>query len=202
MVYMIMDKLLNGEYTLGEPWKLPKAAGFIIPIIGEQPFTPRNYVLLQETMDSVEFRDTGSISRLEALNRSGANVFIRKGTMLKGLGTQSRSPVIDFVLEPIKQYVPITVNCIHASHGISRGAGFKAEGVAPQSIYQSLGEQSRTWASIGKYTSSLKRSARMAAPEAEGLGMIAEDNLVETERAVRDMGDVVEDALTGTRRPR
>ena len=197
MVYVMIDSLLKKEYKLGEPWKLPKAAGFLVPLLGKAPYDERAYVLLQEVQKKVEFRDTGSISAVEVFNKSGYNVFIRKGTMLKGQGTQSRSPVNGIIVEPIKKFVPIPVNCIHASHGISTGAGFEAEGVAPQSVYQSLGHQSSTWASINRYTSKLKRSARMSAPMGEARLMdVAEDNLVETEVAAKEVTDVVEDALS------
>ena len=193
----MIDSLLKKEYKLGEPWKLPKAAGFLVPLLGKAPYDERAYVLLQEVQKKVEFRDTGSISAVEVFNKSGYNVFIRKGTMLKGQGTQSRSPVNGIIVEPIKKFVPIPVNCIHASHGISTGAGFEAEGVAPQSVYQSLGHQSSTWASINRYTSKLKRSARMSAPMGEARLMdVAEDNLVETEVAAKEVTDVVEDALS------
>ena len=93
MVYLMIDRLLKDEYISGEPWKLPKAAGFLVPIIGRPPYGERGYILLSEAGDRVEFRDTGSISAVEVRNRSGGNVFIRKGTMLQGKDTQSRSPV-------------------------------------------------------------------------------------------------------------
>lgn len=193
----MIDRLLSGEYKLGEPWKLPRAAGFLVPLLRDAPYDERGYVLLQEVEGKVEFRDTGSISAVEVKNKSGFNVFIRKGTMLKGQGTQSRSPVNGIIVEPFNKYVPIPVNCIHASHGISTGAGFEAEGVAPQSIYQSLGHQSSTWASINRYTSKLKRSMRERAPIPEARLMdVAEDNLVETEVAAKEVTDVVEDALS------
>jgi hypothetical protein len=197
MVYLMIDRLLSDEYKLGEPWKLPRAAGFLVPLLRDAPYDERGYVLLQEVEGKVEFRDTGSISAVEVKNKSGFNVFIRKGTMLKGQGTQSRSPVNGIIVEPFKKYVPIPVNCIHASHGISTGAGFEAEGVAPQSIYQSLGHQSSTWASINRYTSKLKSSMRERAPIPEARLMdVAEDNLVETEVAAKEVTDVVEDALS------
>ena len=198
MVYLMIDRLLKGEYKPGEPWKLPKAAGFLVPIIGKPPYGERGYILLSEAGDKVEFRDTGSISAVEARNRSGGNVFIRKGTMLQGKDTQSRSPVHSFIVEPSKLYTPITVNCIHASHGISTGSGFKAEGVAPQSVTQNLGEQGSTWASIDRYTSKLKRAYRASAPspEAERLMDVAADNLVETEEAAKAAVDPVMEALS------
>ena len=198
MVYVVIDQLLKGEYRLGEPWKLPEAAGFLVPIHLETQQDERDYVLLSEVEGKVDFRDTGSISIVEVSNKSGLNVFIRKGTMLHGEGTQSRSPVHGIIVEPIKKYIPMTVNCIHASHGISTGSGFKAEGVAPQSVTQNLGEQSSTWASIDRYTSKLKRSYRAAVPRGEAgrLMDVAEDNLVETESEAKNAQDPITEALS------
>jgi len=198
MVYMIMGQLLKGEYRLGKPWKLPEAAGFLVPIHMDPPYKDRDYILLKEANSKVDFRDTGSINIVEVKNESGYNVFIRKGTMLHGEGTQSRSPIHGIIIEPIKKYIPMTVNCIHASHSISSGSGFKASGVAPQSVTQNLGEQSNTWASIDRYTSKLKRAYRAAAPrnEVEHLMEIAEDNLVETENAAKNAVDPISEALS------
>ena len=152
-----ITKQENNPYRLGEPWKLPESSGFIIPILRGKPHRDRQYRLLQEVTNLVDFRDSGSISGVEALNRALTQVFIRKGTMLKGTETQSRAPIHSFVLEPTKEYVRVPVNCIHQTHGISTGAAFKAEGVAPLSVQANLGEQSRTWNSIRNYSEKLSR---------------------------------------------
>jgi hypothetical protein len=196
----MMRGLLDGEYRLGDPWKLPKSAGFVLPLLGEPPFPERGYVLLQEVADRVEFRDSGSIYGVEASNRSGRNVFVRRGTLLTGKGTQSRSPVSGVVLVPGKEFVTIPVNCVHQSHYISTGADFKAEGVAPHSVYQALGKQSATWESIAGYTRKMRSSAsRMLGgaeePELEELRGVADDNLVGTSAAVERLQSRVEDAL-------
>ncbi len=178
-----ITKLEKNPYKLGEPWKLPKASGFIVPILQTGPHNSRGYRLLQEVENLVDFRDSGSISGVEAQNKADVPIFIRKGTMLKGTGTQSRAPIHSFVLEPNKNYVRVPVNCIHQTHGISTGAEFKAEGVAPLSVQASLGEQSRTWSSIQKYSAKLS---------ALGTGHVT-DNLVGFESATQD--DPVVDAL-------
>ena len=198
--YEMMRGLLDGEYRLGDPWKLPKGAGFVLPLLGEPPFPERDYVLLQEVADRVEFRDSGSIYGVEASNRSGRNVFVRRGTLLTGKGTQSRSPVSGVVLLPGKEFVTIPVNCVHQSHYISTGADFKAEGVAPHSVYQALGKQSATWESIAGYTRKMRSSAsrmlgRAEEPELEELRGVADDNLVGASAAVERLQSRVEDAL-------
>ena len=42
MVYMMIDSLLKKEYKLGEPWKLPKAAGFLVPLLLLAAFVEAN----------------------------------------------------------------------------------------------------------------------------------------------------------------
>lgn len=174
------------KYRLGEPWKLPRAAGFMVPIHMEKPYTSRDYVMLQEAEESVTFTDSGGISGVNALNKKEKHVYIRKGTLLKGAGTQSRAPVHGFVLEPMNVVVEVPVNCIHQTHGIRDGAEFHASGVAPMSVQVALGEQSKTWSSISKYSKKMSRIT-------SGLGGIEVDNLVSYEAALES--DPVVDAL-------
>ena len=185
-----IQSLKKQKITLGEPWKLPKTSGFLIPLLSQPPHPERNYILLQEAENQVDFRDTGGISGVDAVNKTGKNVYIRKGTMLKGTGTQSRAPVTSYVLTPDKNYIRIPVNCIHQSHGISRGSKFKATGVAPMEIYSSLGEQSSTWASISEYTSKIQ--AKMSDG---GRSAVRHDNLVGVESIIQSEEDVIVDAL-------
>jgi DNA-binding HxlR family transcriptional regulator len=196
----MIRSLLEGRYQLGEPWKLPRGAGFVLPLLGKPQFLERNYVLLQEVEDQVEFKDSGGISGVDASNKSGKIVYVRKGTLLTGEGTQSRSPVFSVVLPPEKEFMEIPVNCIHASHGISSGASFKPKGVAPVSVYHSLGMQSETWQSIEEYTEKMKRSilgvGRSTPPEAEAMRNIAEDDLVSVSEAVTQLQATIDDALS------
>jgi len=184
------------EYEIGEPWKLTKGAGFVLPILGRPPFPDRNYVLLQEALDQVEFKDTGGIGDVAVSNRSGSNVFLRKGTMLKGVGTQSRSPVAGVVLEPIDEVIKVPVDCIHASHGIRAGAAFMAMGVTPHSVYDDLGQQSRTWASISDYSARASTGvSRAGGRSASFMANMSSDALVDVEESVGRFRDEVDDLL-------
>jgi DNA-binding HxlR family transcriptional regulator len=183
--FEMISSLKNNKISLGEPWRLPKASGFLIPLLNNHPYPERDYVLLQEAENLVDFRDSGGISGVDALNKTGKNVFIRKGTLLKGTGTQSRSPINSFVLTPDKAYKRIPVNCIHQTHRIAPGSKFEVGGLAPMMVYQALGNQSNTWASISEY------SHRRQPLETRHL--TSSDNLLEVEK-IR-ASDVVEDAL-------
>jgi len=185
------------DYEIGEPWKLSKGAGFVVPILGRPPFPDRNYVLLQEVLDRVSFKDTGGIGGVNVSNGSGSNVFLRKGTMLKGMGTQSRSPVAGVVLKPEKEMIRIPVDCIHASHGISGGASFMAGGLTPHSVYQSLGRQHDTWANISDYSTRARAGAmRVGGRSAAGyMASMSSDALVDVEESVGQFRDEVDDLL-------
>lgn len=196
-----IQQLLDEKYRYGNPWKLPKGAGFVLPILEGANSAERNYVLLQEVEGLVEFRDSGSISGVDALNKSGKNVFVRKGTMLSGQGTQSRSPVSGFVLAPSKEFVTLRVNCIHQSHYISTGASFEAGGVAPHSVYQALGEQGKTWQSVAGYARKMQSSlggrpsGESGQMDSDSYLAVAEDNLVGLSAAVEKMKDTSEDVM-------
>ena len=191
VISQIITNLDNTNYQLGEPWKRPNAAGFLIPILKNPTNIQREYVLLQETENEVTFRDSGGISGVDASNKTGKHVFIRKGTMLQGKGTQSRAPIHSFILAQDPAYVRIPVNCIHQSHGISRGAQFKAEGVTPYRVQASLGEQSSTWNSIRLHA--MKTREMSSGESRQRLDQVQMDNLLQTERITRQ--DPVSDAL-------
>ena len=189
-------RLVLEEYEIGEPWKLTKGAGFVIPILGRPPFPDRNYVLLQEVLDDVTFKDTGGIGGVDVSNRSGRPVFVRKGTMLKGMGTQSRSPVAGVVLEPEAKPVKIPVDCIHASHGIRAGASFIAMGVTPHSVYSDLGLQSATWASISDYSARARAGgSRVGGRAASAMASMSHDALIDVEESVGKFRDEVDNLL-------
>ena len=202
---VLVDRLLNEEYTVGEPWKLPKGTGFVLPILGAPPFPQRNYVILQEVKDKVTFTDSGSISRVDVTNKVGSPVYIRKGTVLKA-GTQPRSPISGYVLEPIPKTVPLSVNCIHRSRGIRAGDTFNVRGLTPHSIYMSLGDQSRTWASAGKWTrmtraggsgSAVRYASRAGGVSAlsASLGALRDDNIADALDRIEEVKGTVEDVL-------
>ena len=190
-------RLVLEEYEIGEPWKLTKGAGFVVPILGRPPFPDRNYVLLQEVLDDVTFKDTGGIGDVGVSNRSGRPVFVRKGTMLKGVGTQSRSPVAGVVLEPINAMIKVPVNCIHASHGIRAGAFFTAMGVTPHTVYEDLGQQSATWASISNYSARARAGGSRAGGLSAGfMASLSPDSLVDIEESVGKFREDVDDILS------
>lgn len=188
-------RLVLEECEIGEPWKLTKGAGFVVPILGRPPFLDRNYVLLQEVMDKVTITDSGDINLVGVLNKSGGPVYIRKGIMLKGQGSQDRSPVSSYIVEP-KVPVNIRVNCIHSSHRIEGGASFIAMGVTPHSIYRSLGQQTAIWADISDYSARARAGVtRAGGISAHYMASMSSDALVDVEESVGKFRDEVDDLL-------
>jgi len=203
---VLVNRLLNEEYTVGEPWKLPKGTGFVLPILGAPPFPERSYVLLQEVKDKVTFTDSGSITRVDVTNRSGSIVYVRKGVVLKA-GSQPRSPISGCVLEPIVETVPLAVNCIHASRGINAGDIFNVRGLTPHSIYMALGDQSKTWSDASAWSRKTRAggsgsSIRYAQQERFGmpslsasLSALRDDNIADALDMIEEVKGTVEDVL-------
>ncbi len=198
---VLVERLLNEEYTVGEPWKLPKGTGFVLPILGAPPFPERSYVLLQEVKDKVTFTDSGGINRVDVVNRSGSPVYIRKGTVLKA-GTQPRSPLSGYVLEPIAKTVPLAVNCIHASRGIRAGGIFDVRGLTPHSVYMSLGDQGRTWDAAGQWSMKTRAGGSGSAirygagsPLSANLSALGQDNIADALDLIEEVKGTVEDVL-------
>ena len=202
---VLVNRLLNEEFTVGEPWKLPKGTGFVLPILGSPPFPDRDYVLLQEVMDKVTITDSGSISKVSVTNLTGGPVYIRKGTVLKGQSTQSRSPISGYVAEPSKVPIPIPVNCIHSSHGIRGGAAFNPKGLTPHSIFMALGDQGRTWRNASAWSDRTRAGGSGSAiqyargPTAStlsaNLSSLRPDNIVAAMGHIEEIKGTVEDVL-------
>ena len=198
---VLVNRLLNEEYTVGEPWKLPKGTGFVLPILGAPPFLERSYVLLQEVKDQVTFTDSGGISRVDVMNRSGSPVYIRKGTVLKA-GSQPRSPISGYVLEPIVKSVPLAVNCIHASRGISAGDIFNVRGLTPHSIYMALGDQGQTWGNARAWSRKTRAGGSGSAVRyatgsylSASLSSLGDDDIAGALDRIEEVKGTVEDVL-------
>lgn len=154
-VKQFLEEIANGRngYSLGDPWKFSKhALGVIVPILRYKS-PKRSYTTLPEVKDKVTFSDTGSIQQIN-VKGIDTNLFIRAGTVLEGVGTQSRGVVHSIVIEP-KIEVPIEVRCVHASHGIRSGSDFHYGGRAPRIIAESLykGNQGGVWNNVSRYGS-------------------------------------------------
>lgn len=160
----LVQKFDIEELVFGDPWKLSKkAASAVIPILHPKP-KARKYKLLQEVEDQVELVDTGGIGKTRVQNHTKENVFVRKGTLLKG-ATQARGVQVGIIVLPeATQEIP--VQCIHASRGIRGGASFKTAGIAPPTVmhsFMSRMDQSTTWAAVRQDT--FQRRAMSSAPQ-------------------------------------
>jgi hypothetical protein len=134
----------------------------ILPILRETAQV-RQYITYSET-DKVLAHDSGSINKVNLLNSSKSNVFLRSGTIFEGKGTQSRALTRSAVLFP-GQAVALDVRCVHQSHGIRSGSGFEYGGITPLSVDSAFytsgytpGDQHTMWDSVTA-TSNMMRSA-------------------------------------------
>lgn len=134
----------------------------ILPILRETS-QERQYITYSET-EEVLATDSGSINKVNLKNKSKKNVFLRSGTIFQGKGTQSRALTRSAVLFP-GQEVALDVRCVHASHGISSGSGFKYGGITPLSVdseFYSSGytprDQHTMWNAVSRTSTEMRAS--------------------------------------------
>lgn len=181
-------------YSLGEPWKYNKTSvGVIIPIL-RMNAPKRDYTTLPEVKNKVKFRDTGGISKVD-IKGIDIPLFIRAGTILEGMGTQSRSPTHSIVVEPDID-VEVDVRCVHASHGIHGGSNFEYSGLAPREVVKSLhrGNQSDVWGSVNSYYMSMGAQARER-PITMSNFSLKMDSLPEIKKAQQKLDKNLQDIL-------
>jgi len=193
---MLKDILEN--YELGEPWKFgEKSLAAVVPILRPRRLE-RDYVLLQEIQDKlkIEIKDTGLIGAAEVYNPTDYNVFVRKGTLLKG-ATQERGVATGIVLLPCSTE-KIEVQCVHASRGIRAGSFFSAAAsVAPRQVMKSLAlrrGQSATWNAVNEATRSYMAMAA-SRPTQYPEQLAVSDDLVGVLEQTQKFRDDVENVL-------
>lgn len=132
----------------------------ILPILRETS-QERQYITFSET-EEVIATDSGSINKVNLKNKSKKNVFLRSGTIFQGKGTQSRALARSAVLFP-GQEVALDVRCVHASHGISSGSGFKYGGITPLSVDENFyrsgyepSDQHTMWNSVSSTSAEMR----------------------------------------------
>lgn len=147
-------KLLKEGFRLGETWRrTDKHLGCVIPILRDRVFD-RSYQIFEELKEEdYKITDTGAISEIRFYNMSRENIFIRVGTIFKGIGTQNRSPEMSVIVPKMKEIV-IMCRCVHQSHSINAGSMFVKGGTVPGVVLRSLsdGDQSAVWSSVSSYS--------------------------------------------------
>jgi len=148
----LVEELIEGEnYVFGEPWELTsESLSAVVPIIRRAVGEERDYVVLQElTGEKTLLIDSGRIDKIKAVSQGVEKpVFVRAGSIFKGLGTQSRANQYSVFLVPGKENL-LDVFCVHASHGISARSGFALSSVVPRKVEDALmsphKSQARVW---------------------------------------------------------
>ncbi len=202
----LIQKLVDRDgYVLGEAWRLSeKSVLAVVPVVRTlKPYGERGYLTVEEAKKDLELTDTGSISALKLLNKTGRPVFVRTGTVFGGVGTQSRAAEGSFMVDPEKVAVEIPVRCVHASQGISPRASFNVtSSSSPPAVDYSLMArtgQGETWSSV-QYSAGVTHqflsrtaSARYAmTPQS----MISADSLVSSISALQEAGKDIEDIVS------
>lgn len=147
-------------FRLGSPWRPNGSLSVVVPILSNSATTIRKYLTHQEAT-RLKIVDSGSIGGLLVSSTEDLPVFLRLGSVLNGVDTQSRSVNKSIFILP-SETVDIAVNCVHASHGIIRGSRLMSAPniAAPASIEDALirSDQREVWTRVRCY--SANRSGR------------------------------------------
>lgn len=160
-VHALIERL---GYSFGKPWHGRDTSAVVVPLILTKPAGKREYVLLEEVKDKVQFTDSGGISKV--IVKAGdvdEPIFIRLGIIFKGLGTQSRAVESSKVLFPQNgKDSLVDVRCVHASHHIMAGARFAVSESTPVNIEARLltHDQGSVWASVHQFAMGIEGPAR------------------------------------------
>ena len=145
-------------FRFGNLWRLnDEVLGGIVPILRDDCSVERGYKLMEEVKEKEVYKitDTGNIDKIKIKMIGDTPIFVRSGTAFEGQGTQSRATEVSVIIMPDKtkeKEIIIPARCIHASHHISGGSGFKRHGYVPREVEQSLMAnegQSAVWSSVG-----------------------------------------------------
>ena len=201
---MLMNNIIEGRdgFYLGEVWKYSKnAKGAIIPIIRDKE-VERDYVTLPEVKDKVQFSDTGHINKA-GVKGVDKPLFIRIGSILEGVGTQSRGVEHSVIVMPEGEE-EIDVKCVHASHPISYGSQFAYCGTAPKTVEHAFlrgGSQSAVWESVSNtayqlsHTYGAASNIRYASQQPDGQSLFTSDNLASIKKEAKQFDDLTKKIL-------
>lgn len=174
----LIDELIKQEtLSFGDPWRFStKSLAIVVPIIKKQKSRQRNYYVIEEVKDKIEFTDTGSIGGVRAKSNADKPVFVRSGSQFGSKGgayTQERSATMGTILLPQKPEI-LTAVCIHASQGIRTGALFGYSGLVPHSVHRAVKSRNQhaTWNAVSNYCMSVSSRQEVRA------GEVAMDDLV------------------------
>ena len=174
----IDDLQRENTYRFSSPWRPKGSLSIVVPIIQTGDPKSRKYITLQET-ENLTITDSGSIGGVKVTNKGEAPIFLKIGSILRGIGTQSRAVNKSMFIEAGKT-VDVTVNCVHASHGIRRGSSFSSEPdlTSPAFVEAALlrSEQREVWARVSHYSRLRSRMGGSARDRADLIG--SSDNLV------------------------
>ena len=119
----ILDR---GGHRISGPYTHKNLAIYLIH--GREAAAGKDYVTLQEAMEKgqVVIHETGDVNELAIENRSGGEVFVQAGDIVKG-GQQDRVLAIDLVVPPQSGRIPISSFCVEQGRWRQRGAESTSE---------------------------------------------------------------------------
>jgi len=149
----------GGGHRISGPYVHKNLAIYLIH--GRAAAPGKDYVTLQEAMEKGQLivHETGDVNELAIENRSGAEVFVQAGDIVKG-GQQDRVLAVDLVVPPQSGRIPISSFCVESGRWRQRG-----------------GEATGSFSSSGNCLNekSIKLAARMGKDQNEVWEKVAEN---------------------------
>jgi len=149
-----MEVGIERKFEFGEPWRPSEDSLVVLVPMLAKKVVERDYRILEEVQKELSFKDSGRIGKVLTKNSSSEPVFVRAGTILEGVATQSRAVQHSIVVQPNSEKEIPTV-CVHASRAISPDSRFKVYSLsAPASIDRALylrSPQSSVWREVSYF---------------------------------------------------
>ena len=188
-------------FSFGDPWNYKKSEGTVLPI-RRKGRRRRKYRTLEEvlkdTRDAIEVTETGSIRKVQVLNRTDIPIFVRMGTIFAGVGTQSRAAEGSVILVPGTKARPLTVRCVEAAVPIHGGTRFNVAGfTAPLAVEMGLyaHDQEEVWEQVSAYARSRTAPGRPERALLFRRHMSMDYSLIEAVKAVDTFKEKVDEVL-------
>lgn len=134
---LLLDIATGGNgFKIGKPWRFSEFSLVAVIPITRVVDLPRAYRLLSEVKDKVHIKDSGSINKMELVNKSDFPVLLKAGEILAG-ATQERTFTMSQFIMAGERLVADCV-CVHSSEGIRAGQQVTPEEFCPTMVRRAV----------------------------------------------------------------
>jgi len=134
---LLLDIATGGNnYKIGKPWRFSEFSLVAVIPITRVVELPRAYRLLSEVKGEVRIKDTGSIDKMELVNKSDFPVLLKAGEILAGATQERTFTASQFIMS--REKLVADVVCVHSSKGIRAGQQVISEEFCPTTVRRAV----------------------------------------------------------------